>query len=66
MGNLKYPSYDHTVDVISNKLLEDKLDLLETTKPAGESYSVVYRGKLCIFEQGSTEGYTSIIKSTFL
>ena len=35
--------------------LENRVDLLESTHPISESCSVVYRGKLYVYGQGSTD-----------
>ena len=35
--------------------LEDRLDVFELTKSTSESCSVVYRGKLYVYGQGSTD-----------
>ena len=37
--------------------VDDGLDLLESTKPNGESCSVVYRGKLYVYGSGLTGFY---------
>ena len=39
--------------------LDDKLDLLESTKPASGSCSVVYRGKHYVYGQGSADSHLS-------